>query len=209
VDVIVTSGTPSVVAAKQATSVIPIVFAGVGDPIGTGLVASLARPGGNVTGLSIQATDLAGKRLELLREIVPDLHRLATMANADVSPAMLEMAEVQATARALGLEVASHEIRHPEDIAPVFEALNGRADALYVCNDPLVTTNRIRINTLALGKLLPTIYNVPSSSKREGCCPTGRASWTCTGVPPILLTRFCAGRSQPTSRWNSRPSSNW
>jgi putative ABC transport system substrate-binding protein len=160
VDVIVTSGTPSVVAAKQATSVIPIVFAGVGDPIGTGLVASLARPGGNVTGLSIQATDLASKRLELLREIVPDLHRLATMANADVSPAMLEMAEVQATARALGLEVASHEIRHPEDIAPIFEALNGRADALYVCNDPLVTTNRIRINTLALGKLLPTIYNV-------------------------------------------------
>ena len=160
VNVIVTSGTPPVVAAKQATSVIPIVFAAVGDPIGTGLVASLARPGGNVTGLSIQATDLAGKRLELLREIVPGLRRLAIVANADASPAMLEMVEVQATARALGLEVATHEIRRPEDIAPALESLNGRAEALYVCNDPLVTTNRIRINTLALSMRLPTIYNV-------------------------------------------------
>jgi putative ABC transport system substrate-binding protein len=160
VNVIVTSGTPPVVAAKQATSVIPIVFAAVGDPIGTGLVASLARPGGNVTGLSIQATDLAGKRLELLREIVPGLRRLAIVANADASPAMLEMVEVQAMARALGLEVATHEIRRPEDIAPALESLNGRAEALYVCNDPLVTTNRIRINTLALGMRLPTIYNV-------------------------------------------------
>jgi putative ABC transport system substrate-binding protein len=112
-DVIVTSGTPPVVAAKRATLVIPIVFAAVGDPVGTGLVASLARPGGNVTGLSIQATDLAGKRLELLREIVPGLRRLAIMANADASPAVLEMAEVQATARVLGLEVATHEIRRP------------------------------------------------------------------------------------------------
>jgi ABC-type uncharacterized transport system substrate-binding protein len=160
VDVIVTSGTPPVVAAKRATAVIPIVFAAVGDPVGTGLVAALARPGGNVIGLSIQATDLAGKRLQLLREVVPGLRRLAIVANADASPAMLEMVEVQATARALGLEVASYEIRRPEDIAPAFESLNGRAEALYVCNDPLVSTNRIRINTLALGMRLPTIYNV-------------------------------------------------
>ena len=160
VDVIVTSGTPPVVAAKQATSDIPIVFAAVGDPVGTGLVASLARPGGNVTGLSLQATDLAGKRLGLLREVIPGLRRLAIMANADAPPAVLEMVEVQATARALGLEVSTHEIRRPEDIAPALESLNGRAEALYVCNDPLVTTNRIRINTLALGMRLPTIYNV-------------------------------------------------
>jgi putative tryptophan/tyrosine transport system substrate-binding protein len=159
-DVIVTSGTPPVVAAKQATSVIPIVFAAVGDPVGTGLVTSLARPGGNVTGLSIQATDLAGKRLELLHEVVPGLRRLAIMANAGTSPAALEMAEVQTTARALGLEVVASEIRRPEDIAPAFEAFKGRAEALYVCNDPLVTTNRIRINTLALGMGLPTMYNV-------------------------------------------------
>jgi putative ABC transport system substrate-binding protein len=160
VDVIVTSGTPPVIAAKQATSVIPIVFAAVGDPVGTGLVASLARPGGNATGLSIQATDLAGKRLELLREVVPGLRRLAIMANAGAPPAALEMAEVQTTARGLGLEVVASEIRRPEDIAPAFEAFKGHAEALYVCNDPLVTTNRIRINTLALGMRLPTMYNV-------------------------------------------------
>jgi putative tryptophan/tyrosine transport system substrate-binding protein len=160
VDVIVTSATPPVIAAQQATSVIPIVFAAVGDPVGTGLVTSLARPGGNVTGLSLQATDLAGKRLELLHEVVPGLRRLAIMANAGAPPAVLEMAEVQTTARALGLEVVALEIRRPEDIAPAFEAFKDRADALYVCNDPLVTTNRIRINTLALGMTLPTMYNV-------------------------------------------------
>jgi putative ABC transport system substrate-binding protein len=160
VNIIVTSGTPAVLAAKRATSVIPIVFAAAGDPIGTGLVASLARPGGNVTGLSIQATDLASKRVELLREVIPGLRRLAIMANADASPAMLEMVDVQATARALGLEVAIHQIRRPEDIAPALESLNGHAEGLYVCNDPLVTTNRIRINALALSMRLPTIYNV-------------------------------------------------
>jgi len=160
VDVIVTSGTPQVVAAKQATSVIPIVFAAVGDPVGTGLVASLARPGGNVTGLSIQATDLAAKRLGLVREVVPGLRRLAIMANSDSRAAAVEMREVQATARTLGLEVVASEIRRPEDIVPAFEALKGRAEALYVCNDPLVTTNRISINTLALGVRLPAMYNV-------------------------------------------------
>jgi putative tryptophan/tyrosine transport system substrate-binding protein len=158
VDIIVTSATPPSMAAKQATSVIPIVFAAVGDPVGTGLVASLARPGGNVTGLSIQATDLAGKRLELLREVVPGLRRLAIMANPGAPPAVLEMAEVQTTAR--DLEVAASEIRRPEDIASAFEVFKGRAEALYVCNDPLVTTNRIRINSLASGMGLPTIYNV-------------------------------------------------
>ena len=160
VDVIVTSATPPVIAAKQATSVIPIVFAAVGDPVGTGIVNSLARPGGNATGLSIQATDLAGKRLELLHEVVPGLRRLAIMANPGAPPAVLEMAEAQTTARALGLEVVASEIRRPEDIAAAFEAFKGRAEALYVCNDPLVTTNRTRINTLASGMRLPTMYNV-------------------------------------------------
>src|SRR5438132_10128961 len=123
VDVIVTSGTPPVVAAKQATSVIPIVFAAVGDPVGTGLVTSLARPGGNVTGLSIQATDLAGKRFELLREVVPGLRRLAIMANVGSSNAVLEMTEAQAAAGKLGLDVVPAEIRQGEDISPAFEAL--------------------------------------------------------------------------------------
>jgi putative ABC transport system substrate-binding protein len=127
VDVIVTSATAAIVAAKQATSVIPIVFAAAGDPVGTGLVASLARPGGNVTGLSIQQTDVAAKRLELLREFVPGLRRLAILANVDGPAVLLDMREVQTTARPLGLEVVTSEIRRGEDIAPAFETLKGRA----------------------------------------------------------------------------------
>jgi putative ABC transport system substrate-binding protein len=158
VDVIVTSATVVVIAAKQATSVIPIVFAAASDPVGTGLVASLARPGGNVTGLSLQFTDLAGKRLELLREVLPDLRRLAILANASSPATALEVAEVQAMARTFGLEVAAPEVRQTEDIAPAFEALKGRVEALYVVNDPLVDTNRVRINTLALAARLPTLH---------------------------------------------------
>jgi ABC-type uncharacterized transport system substrate-binding protein len=157
VDVIVTSATAAVVAAKQATSVIPIVFV-TGDPVGTGLVASLARPGGNATGLSVQQIDLAAKRLELLREVVPGLRRLAILANVGGPAVVLDMREVQATARTLALEVITSEIQRGEDIVPAFEALNGRADALYVCIDPLVGTHRIRINTLALAARLPTSH---------------------------------------------------
>jgi putative tryptophan/tyrosine transport system substrate-binding protein len=160
VDVIVTHSAEPVIAAKQATSVIPIVIAAAADPVGTGLVAGLARPGGNVTGLSLQATDLAGKRLELLREVVPGLRRMAIMANAGAPAAVVEIGEVQAAARTVGLEVATSEIRRAEDIAPAFEALKGRAEALYVIGDPLVNTHRLRINILALGARLPTMHSV-------------------------------------------------
>ena len=157
VDVIVTSATPPTLAAKQATAVIPIVFAAVSDPVGPGLVASLARPGGNVTGLANQTSDTAGKKLELLREAVPGLRRLAIMANVGNPASVLEMGEVQATARTLGLEVTTSEIRRAEDIAPAFEALKDRADALYLGPDPLMNTNRTRVNILAVGARLPTM----------------------------------------------------
>jgi len=159
VDVIVTYGTSSVLAAKQATSVIPIVFAAANDPVGAGLVASLARPDGNVTGLSVQQVDAAGKRLELLREIFPSLRRLAILANVGNPGAALEMGEAQVAARTLGLEVTTIEIRRGEDIAPGFDALKSQAEALYVCTDPLVITNRARIQTSAMGARLPTVYN--------------------------------------------------
>jgi putative ABC transport system substrate-binding protein len=159
VDVIIASGVASVLAAKQATSVIPIVFPVANDPLGTGLVASLARPGGNITGLSLQNPDLTGKRLELLREVAPGLRRLAIMANAGNPGAVLEMGEVQNMARSLGLEAETLEVRRAEDIAPAFETLKGRADALYVCSDGLVVANRIRINTLALAARLPTMHS--------------------------------------------------
>jgi putative ABC transport system substrate-binding protein len=159
VDVIVTYASVAVLAAKQATSVIPIVFAAATDAVGAGLVASLARPGGNVTGLSMQQTDAAGKRLELLREIAPGLRHLAILANVSSPGSVLEMREVQAAARTLGLEVTMLEIRRAEDIVPSFDTLHDRAEALYVCTDPLVITNRARIHTLTLGARLPTIYN--------------------------------------------------
>ena len=157
VDVIVTSATPPTLAAKQATAVIPIVFAVVSDPVGAGLVDSLARPGGNVTGVANQTSDTAGKKLELLREAVPGLRRLAIMANVGNPASVLEMGEVQATARTLGLEVTTSEIRRAEDIAPAFEALKDRADALYLGPDPLMNTNRTRVNILAVGARLPTM----------------------------------------------------
>ena len=160
VDVIVTYATPPTLAAKQATSAIPIVFAVAGDPVGTGLVANLARPGGNVTGLSVLATDLAGKRIELLREVIPGLRRLAILGNVGNPQVVLEIGEVRVAARTLGLEVAVFEIRRTEDIAPAFEALiKDRSEALYVVGDPLLATNRIRLNTLALGARLPTSYS--------------------------------------------------
>jgi len=158
VDVIVTHATANVVAAKQATSAIPIIFTSVADPVGNNLVASLARPDGNVTGLSAQIADVAGKRLELLREIIPGLRRLALMANVGVANAIMEMGEVQAAARTIGLDVATFEIRQTRDIEPAIEAFKNRAEALYVQGDPLFTSNRLRINTLALGARLPTMH---------------------------------------------------
>ncbi len=156
VDVIVTVG-GAVLAAKQVTSVIPIVFAAANDPIGTGLVPSLARPGGNVTGLSSQAADLAGKRLELLREVVPGLRHLAIMSNAGYPAAVLEMGEAESAARTVGLDVVRLEIRRAQDIAPAFEALKGRAEALYVTTDPILNSNHVRIITLANLSRLPMI----------------------------------------------------
>jgi putative ABC transport system substrate-binding protein len=159
VDIIVTTASNDAIAMKQATSVIPIVSAIMGDPVGTGLVATLARPGGNVTGLSLQSTDLAGKRLELLREVVPSLRRLAIMGNVGFAQAVLTLGEAQAAARTFGLEVAPLEIRRAEDIAPAFESLKVQVDALYVVGDALTAANRTRIITLALGARLPTIFN--------------------------------------------------
>jgi putative ABC transport system substrate-binding protein len=135
------------------------VFAVANDPVGSGLVASLARPGGNVTGLSVQSPDLVGKRLDLLREVLPGLHRLAIMANVDYPAALLEMREVQEAGRLLGFDVHAFEIRRAEDIAPALEEIRGRADALYVCTDALVATHRVRINTIANAARLATMHS--------------------------------------------------
>jgi putative ABC transport system substrate-binding protein len=157
VNVILTAGTDATIAVKKTTSDIPIVFAAVGDPVGTGIVASLARPGGNVTGLSNEQTDLAGYRLELLHEVVPSIRRVALLGNIGSPLILLEMQAAEAAAPKLGLEVFRLGVRKSEDIEPAIESLKDRADALYVCTDPLISTNRVSINILAIGEKLPTM----------------------------------------------------
>jgi putative ABC transport system substrate-binding protein len=156
-DVILAAGTEAALAAKRATAVIPIVFSTAGDPIGSGLVASLARPGGNVTGLSNQGSDLGSKRLALLREILPALKRVGVIVNADYSGGVTERAEIDAAARTLSIEVVPLPLRRAEDIAPAFDGLKERVEALYLIGDPLVHLHRLRINTFALAARLPTI----------------------------------------------------
>jgi putative ABC transport system substrate-binding protein len=156
VDVIVTYGS-AVPILKQATTTIPIVFAVAFDPVREGLVQSLAHPGGNITGMSIQQLDLVGKRLELLREAIPQLHRLAILADAGYAEPMLEADRVKSTAQALGLEVARLGVWGPQDITPALEALKGKADALYVVSDALIAANRTRMIRQALSEGLPTI----------------------------------------------------
>jgi putative tryptophan/tyrosine transport system substrate-binding protein len=173
VDVIVTYANPIVLAVKRSTSTIPIVFTAAADPLGTGLVSTLARPGGNVTGLSVEATDLGSKRLELLRDVVPNFHRLGIMANVGNSASVLEMREVQSASGTLGLEVKTLDIRQAEDIARAFDELKGHADALYVCIDTILFANRIRIITFALAARLPTMFTTREAVKAGGLMTYG------------------------------------
>ena len=173
VAVIVTYANTTTAAIKRSVTTIPIVFAAAGDPIGTGLVVSLARPGGNLTGLSLQQTEVASKRLEILRDLLPNLRTLAILANAGSPNAVLEMGEADAAARRLGLAVIRSEVRKTEDFAPAFAALKGRAEALYVCTDPLLTTNRLGINTLALGARLPTVAGFREYAESGGLMSYG------------------------------------
>ena len=157
VDVIVSVGSAAIVA-KRVTSTVPIVFTLSADPIGDGMVASLARPGGNVTGLSIQSVDVAGKRLELMREIIPNLRRLAVLTEFGNLGSSLERSKVEAAAKTFNLDVVLLEMRSAHDIAPAFGALKDRAEALYVLSNPLANTNRVHINDLALGARMPTMH---------------------------------------------------
>jgi ABC-type uncharacterized transport system substrate-binding protein len=186
VDVIVCASTPAAIAAKQATSLIPIVFAAAGNPIGSGLVASLARPGGNVTGLSQQQTDTAGKRIELLREVVPDLRRLAILVNPNNPASVSERDEAQATARTLGLQSGTFEFRSAEDIVPVFEALNGRVEAVYLCLDPILIANRVGSAPWQRRRACRQCTACGSLLKLEVSYPTQQTSQLSIGEPPSL-----------------------
>ena len=158
VDVIVTYGS-AVTVLKQVTAEIPIVFAVAFDPVRGGLVQSMARPGGNITGMSIEQPELVGKRLELLREALPQIRRLAVLADAGYAEPMLEADRAKSTAQALGIEAARLGIWGPQDIAGAFEVLRNKADALYVVSDALIAANRARIIRLALSERLLTILS--------------------------------------------------
>ena len=209
VDIIVASGTANVLAAKQATSAIPIVVAAAVNPIGSGLVASLAQPGGNVTGLSTQAADLAGKRLEFLREVIPGPGVWRLWAMPLIPRSWSKWANSKRRPARSALRSQPSKFRKREDIVPAFEALKGGADALYVVVDALVAANWIRINTLALGARLPTMSGGQAYVEMGGLCPTDRTAQRCFGVPPTTLTRFCGGRSRAISPSSNRPSSIW
>jgi putative tryptophan/tyrosine transport system substrate-binding protein len=172
VAVIVTGGDAQALAAKRATAVVPIVFGGAGDPVGNGLVESLAHPGGNATGSSVLLTDTAGKRLEILREVVPGLRGLAISGNFPNPTVAPELHAVQAAAQALGLEIIKSEFQRAEDIPPAIEKVSGRAEALYICADPLVHTNAVQLNALALAARLPVMH-----SFRENVAAGGLVSY--------------------------------
>jgi putative ABC transport system substrate-binding protein len=159
VDVIVTAGTLAPLAAKRATTTIPIVMTAPGDPLGTGLVASLARPGGNVTGTSIMAPDIAGKRLELLKELLPRISRVAILWNAANPYPANVFRETEAAARMMGIEVQSLEVRRPEDFDSVLEAARTqRSDGLITVEDPLTVNYRNKIVDFAATNRLPAIH---------------------------------------------------
>lgn len=168
VDIIVTHGTPDVVAAKQATTKVPIVFALTGDPVGNGLVASLARPGGNVTGLSIQSPELVGKRIELMREAVPGLAGVGLLVNVANSSTLSEMRELEAACRTLDVQLATEQVRRVEDIESAIDRLKVRAQVLYVPLDPLFNSNAALVNAAAVAARMATIY-----SAREGVSAGG------------------------------------
>jgi putative ABC transport system substrate-binding protein len=201
VDVMLTVGGTS---AKQATSDIPIVFAISADPVGTGVVASLARPSGNITGFSIQATDLAGKRLELLREALPGVQRVAIMADFGLPASMLELDGFRTAAKALGdIEVTKSEISQAGDIPPALEALSGRIQALYVPANRLANANRIRINELALVARIPTMFGFREYVESGGLMSYGPNTQELSDAQLISLTKYCEVRSQPTCQLSS------
>jgi putative ABC transport system substrate-binding protein len=144
--------------ARKATSTIPIVVALMSDPVGTGLVSSLARPGGNITGMSIQSTDLAGKRIELLKETISTLRRFAILAYVDYAGTMLDVGAIHTASKSIGLEVVTIPIHQAKDIEPALASLDPQLQAMYVPPNILVNTNRILINKLAQERRLPTMH---------------------------------------------------
>lgn len=174
VDVILASGTPASAAAKQATSAIPIVMGSGGDPVATGLVASLARPGGNVTGMSLIVPQVSGKRLELLKAVIPSLGRVGVLLNATNPLHPVEYQEIWEAAHVLGVETQVLSVRTADDFEEAFRAAGtARADAIWGADDPIVTNEREQVAALALRSRLPSLFDNPLVARAGGLLALG------------------------------------
>jgi putative ABC transport system substrate-binding protein len=199
VDVIVVGNTAAIQAAKKATSTIPTVMVGSGDPVGLGLVTSLARPGGNLTGLSFLSTELAGKRLDLLREAFPKISRVAVLRGSGSSQEQ-QVKEIEVAAQALGIHAQVVLVESPDDVENAFLTITkGRAGALLILRSPLVRSHAIRISGLAVKRRLPTMYDDKLFVETGGSCRTGRTSQVCMSVLPPTWTRSSRAPSPPIS----------
>jgi ABC-type uncharacterized transport system substrate-binding protein len=174
VEVIVTAGTPASLAVKNATTSVPLVMVAVGDPVTTGLVASLARPGGNITGLTSTSEELDGKRLELLREVIPKLSHVAVFWNPENPTLLTSLKEMRAAAQVLGIKVQVLEVRTPADLEETFKAIvRERPGALLVMGDRLFLHNRQRIMDFATKQRLPVVPGHPELVEAGGLMSYG------------------------------------
>jgi putative tryptophan/tyrosine transport system substrate-binding protein len=174
VDLILASGTPASLAAKQATTTIPIVMGSGGEPVATGLVASLARPGGNVTGMSLIVPQISGKRLELLKAVVPGLSRVAVLLNETNPLHDVEEKEIRAAAQVLGVEIQILSVQTTDDFEGAFQAAaRAGAEAVWGTDDPLITNGRDRLAALALRHQLPSVFHVPEIARAGGLLAVG------------------------------------
>jgi putative tryptophan/tyrosine transport system substrate-binding protein len=194
VDVIVASGTPGPLAAKSATKTIPIVMASAGDPVRTGLVASLARPGGNVTGLSTLTPDLGGKRLQLVKELLPGVARVAVLWNAANPYTVLLVREIEAAARTLRVQIQSLEVRGPDDFQNVLPtAISGGAGALVVVDDPLTVSSRTLIVSFAAQHRLPAMYGFREFAEAGGLMAFGANLADLYRRAPVYVDKILKG----------------
>jgi putative ABC transport system substrate-binding protein len=187
VDVIVTAGTPAAVAAKKATTAIPIVMLNVADPVGTGLVASLARPGANITGLSSLAVDLSGKRLELLKEAFPKLNRVAVVWNSEDRGMTLISKQIQAAAPPLGLTIQTLGVRDPNDLdSALVKMSQDRPDALFTIADRLTALHEKQLLDFAVKNKLPTMFEDEVFVTTGWRWPMGPIVQASGGAPPSM-----------------------
>jgi ABC-type uncharacterized transport system substrate-binding protein len=210
VDLIATFGTPPTQAAKEATKTIPIVMMGIGDPVGAGLVSSLAQPGGNITGNTILGPDVAGKRLQLLKEIMPSLSRVAYLWNPDNASHPAQLAELKIAVQTLGMTLLPVAVRSSDEFDSAFAAMmSERADAFLMTADPLHQVSIVRIIDFLTSNRLPGMF-----LSREIVVAGGFMSYGAS-VPDLFrrgalyVPRFCKAPNPRTCRWSSRQNSSW